>query len=260
MYDFKDKIVLVTGAANGIGHSTAKLFASSGAKVIAIDVDKQIHNLKEEIKADTFLLDVSLEESWKEIYAFIMHKYRQLDILINNAAINFINNEMQDPENMSLETWNMLNKNNLNSVFLGCKFAIMLMKANKLDSAIINVASRSGKVGVPSLAAYAATKASIINYSKSVALYCSSKTYNIRCNAIIPAAILTRMWDHLIENQEDYENIAKTIPLKRLGKPGEVAKSIMFLASENAQFITGTELVIDGGILSGTTSSPSRKK
>lgn len=134
------------------------------------------------------------------------------------------------------------------------------MKNNLEDSAIVNVTSRSGKVGVPTLSAYASSKAAVRNYTKSVALYCARKNYNIRSNAVTPTAILTRMWDHVLKDKQDYDNFSSTIPLKRMGIPNYESASILYLSSNDAQFITGTEIIIYGGILAGSAASPSGKR
>jgi len=261
MKKFQNKIIVVTGGASGIGLSTAELFINAGAKVIIVDVDKLVYEVANKINAIPLCLDISIEKNWQYIQNYIANNFLRLDILVNNAAINCLNNEFkhQDPEHMLLKTWKRIHQNNLDSIFLGCKYGINLMKSNSEYSAIINVASRSGKVGIPTLSAYASSKAAVRNYTKSVALYCAQKNYKIRCNSVTPAAILTKMWDHIIKEQKDYDNISSTIPLKRMGTTLDVAKAILFLSSDDAQFITGTEIIIDGGILAGSAASPSSK-
>ena len=262
MKKFQDKIVLITGGANGIGLSTASLFTSEGAKVIIVDIDKKVYEVADEINVTPLCFDVSVEKNWQNIENYIAKHFARLDILVNNAATHSLQSEFeqQDPEQMLLATWQRIHKINLDSVFLGCKYGISLMKNNLEDSAIVNVASRSGKVGVPTLSAYASSKAAVRNYTKSVALYCAQKNYNIRSNAVTPAAILTRMWDHVLKNKQDHDNFSSTIPLKRMGMPIDVAKAILYLSSNDAQFITGTEIIIDGGILAGSAASPSGQR
>lgn len=262
MPKLKNKVSLITGAANGIGKATASLFAQEGAKVIMVDISKEVYDVANIINAYPLCFDVSIEKNWQKIINYITKHFSSLDIIVNNAATTGLGNNfgLQDPESMSIETWQEIHKINLNSVFLGCKYGISIMKDNKLDSSIINVASRSGIVGVPTLAAYASSKAAVRNYTKSVALYCGWKNYKIRCNAVTPAAILTRMWDHLIKNEKDQESFASKIPLKRMGEPVDVAKAILYLASDDSKFITGTEIIIDGGILAGSTAAPSNQE
>ena len=137
--------------------------------VIVDVIDKQENhkNLNQSVQnsTDYLKLDVSLENSWLEIRHHIQMKYKKLNILINNAGINGLN-EMQDPENMSLDTWNYIHSVNLSSVFLGCKYGISIMNSVQESCSIVNIASRSGLVGVPNLAAYASSKSAIINYTK----------------------------------------------------------------------------------------------
>jgi len=250
----QDKVALITGGAQGIGQGIASLFTQHGATVVIVDViDKQENhkNLNQSLQnsTDYLKLDVSLENSWLEIRHHIQMKYKKLNILINNAGINGLN-EMQDPENMSLDTWNYIHSVNLSSVFLGCKYGISIMNSVQEPCSIVNIASRSGLVGVPNLAAYASSKSAIRNYTKSVALYCAEKSYNIRCNTISPAAIDTHMWDHLRENSEKFKAYTTSLPLKKMGSIEEVAYAALYLASDESSYTTGSEIKVDGGILS----------
>ncbi len=165
---------------------------------------------------------------------------------------------MQDPEQTSLETWHHIHAINLDGVFLGCKYGIQLMK--KQGGSIINLSSRSGLVGIPTAVAYASSKAAVRNHSKSVALYCAEKNYNIRCNSLHSGAILTPLWDSMLSEESNrnqmIEKISRHIPLKRMGNPKDVAYAVLYLASDESSYITGTELTIDGGILAGSAVSP----
>ena len=130
----------------------------------------------------------------------------------------------------------------------------------KQGGSIINLSSRSGLVGIPTAVAYASSKAAVRNHSKSVALYCADKNYRIRCNSLHPAAILTPLWDSMLGEESNrnqmIEEIARNIPLKRMGEPKDVAYAVLYLASDESSYITGTELTIDGGILAGSAASP----
>jgi len=248
------KIALITGGAQGIGRGIAQLFTEQGATVIIVDIIEKKEsstnlNQSSQINHDYLKLDVSLESSWLEICNYIKLKYKKLNILVNNVGINGLN-EIQDPENMSLDTWNHIHAVNLSSVFWGCKYGISIMNSTQEPCSIVNIASRSGLVGVPNLAAYASSKSAIRNYTKSVALYCAEKNYNIRCNTISPAAIDTHMWNHLKENSEKFKAYSSSLPLKRMGSVEEVAYAALYLASDESLYTTGSEIIVDGGILS----------
>ncbi len=259
--------VLVTGASNGIGRAIVDLFLENGAQVIGIDIEP-FKNLDAEKKYSKlfkfFQMDVSKEEEWKKIQQFIQESNSSLDVLINNAGINGIdqNYGLQDPENIDISTWRYLHENNLESVVLSCKYMIKLMKRKEGDASIINVASRSGLIGVPNLIAYASSKASIINLTKSVALYCAEQNYNIRCNVINPGVIETRIWNKMFGSNEDREKskerLLNEIPLKKMGQPIDVAYAALYLASEESKFVTASSILIDGGCTAETAGKPKK--
>lgn len=263
----KNKIALITGGAEGIGESIVRLLVSEGAFVVITDLlDKVGEKLAKSIgeKACYYHLDVTQEHEWKNTAAFIKHRFGKLDILINNAGITGLSPDFgsQDPEHASLESWHHVHAVNLDSVFLGCKYAIPLMK--KGSGAIVNVSSRSGIVGVPEAAAYASSKAAVRNHTKTVALYCAEQGYNIRCNSVLPAAILTPIWEPMLgtdpkDRKETIKKIERAIPLRRMGEPIDVAYAVLYLASDESKYVTGTELIIDGGILAGSIASPKPK-
>ena len=254
------KVALVTGGADGIGAAIVNILAHEGARVIIADINEVMGKQEAERVGGIFMkLDVSSEESWKSVSAEIKKQFGGLNILVNNAGI--MGKGVQDPEYATLESWQMIHKINLDSVFLGCKYGINLMKEQ--DGSIVNMSSRSGIVGVPSEAAYASTKAAIRNHSKSVALYCAQEGYNIRCNSVYPASILTAMWKDLLGTGENYDTnykkFAKDIPMKRFGTAEEVAYAVLYLASDESSYTTGSELSVDGGILAGSATSPSKE-
>lgn len=263
----KDKIVLITGAAKGIGAAAAHLFAKEGATVLLSDIaDKEGQQLANEIgKSAHYLhLDISKELEWQNTMKWIQVTYGKLDILVNNAGVTGFDAAFgpQDPEHCSLESWRRIHEINLDGIFLGCKYAIQLMKLQN-KGAIINLSSRSGMVGIPGAAAYASSKAAIRNHTKTVALYCAQQGYGIRCNSLHPAAILTPLWEPVLGTGEKREAslaaMSKDIPLKRMGTAEEVAYAILYLASDEASFVTGSELTIDGGILAGSAANPIKK-
>ena len=250
-----DKVAIITGGANGIGKAIAKVFIKNGAKVVIVDLDKSYDHNISNLNLDYLCYDVSVEKNWIEIIDYIEKKYQKLNILVNNAGINGFE-YIQDPENMSLRTWDYIHKINLTSVFLGCKYGIKLMKKNNQNCSIVNIASRSGIIGVPNLSAYASSKAAIRNYTKSLALYSAQKGYKIRCNSISSAAIDTRMWDNLKKDKNKFKLFLNSLPLKRMGTVDEVASNVLYLASDESLYTTASDMIIDGGVLSAGVGLP----
>lgn len=260
------KVALVTGAAQRIGKEIAILFAKEGAKIIVTDIDDAagvlvVKDIGE--KAAYFHLDVSKESEWERVISDVIVKFGELNILVNNAGITGFQEGFgpQDPEHASLSSWRSVHSVNSEGVFLGCKLGIQKMKDFK-NGSIINISSRSGLVGIPGAAAYAASKAAVRNHTKTVALYCADKGYQIRCNSIHPAAILTPMWEPMLGSgpvrEKNMAGITSSIPLKRMGIPEDVAYSALFLASDESKYITGIELTVDGGILAGAGAPPKK--
>ncbi|MEO0607479.1 MAG: SDR family oxidoreductase [Pseudomonadota bacterium] len=252
------KTALITGAARGIGAAIAIAFKDEGAEVILTDIDPQAGEaLATSLGSAFHALDVANESDWQALDPEIA----ALDILVNNAGITGFEHgaAAHDPEHASLEDWHHVHRVNLDGTFLGCRFAISKMKANARGS-IINMSSRSGLVGIPGAAAYASSKAAIRNHSKTVALYCAEQGWDIRCNSIHPAAILTPMWEPMLGTGPDRDaNMAAMVaetPARRFGAPEEVAALAVLLGSDEARYITGSELSIDGGILAGSATSP----
>lgn len=254
----QDKSALVTGGARGIGAAIAKAFIAEGAHVIIADIDVEAGKAAAvELGAAFIKLDVASEADWDSLAL----AYPTMDIVVNNAGITGFEESPgpHDPEHANLEEWHRIHAVNLDGTFLGCRYAIRAMRA-KGGGSIINMSSRSGLVGIPGAAAYASSKAAIRNHSKSVALYCAQQRLNIRCNSIHPAAILTPMWEALIGDGPDREArkaamVADT-PLKRFGTTQEVAAIAVLLASDEAAYMTGSEVHLDGGLLAGSSASP----
>ena len=260
----KNKIALVTGAARGIGAGIARAFAAEGALVWVSDLDEQgATALAAELGIGhrARQLDVGDEAQWVATIDEVIAEHGRLDILVNNAGITGFEHGIgpHDPENASLEEWHAVHRVNLDGAFLGCKHAIRAMRPAK-SGAIVNISSRSGLVGIPGAAAYASSKAAVRNHSKSVALWCAQQGLNIRCNSVHPAAILTPIWEAMIGDAPGREaRMAKLVedtPLRRFGTVAEVAALVVFLASDEAPYITGSELDIDGGLLAGSAASP----
>lgn len=258
MQRLKDKTCVITGAARGIGRAIAAHFHDEGAIVIVTDVDETAAAAAAaEIGCQCEKLDVREEADWHRLARIVP----VADVVVNNAGVTGFEKGMvaHDPEHANLADWREVHRTNLDGTFLGCRYAIGAMKQRGTGS-IINISSRSGLVGVPLAAAYASSKAAVRNHSKTVALYCAQQGWKIRCNSIHPAAILTPMWEPLLGSGPDREarmvTLVSDTPLKRFGMPDEVAAIAVTLASDEATYVTGTEVNIDGGLLAGSAASP----
>lgn len=258
------KITLVTGAARGIGLAVAEAFVREGATVLMTDIRDDLGLAESDRLGPAAIfrhLDVREESDWIAAVDELMERRGRLDILVNNAGITGFEEypEAHDPENASLEAWRGVHATNLDGTFLGCKYAIRAMRSSGTGS-IINISSRSGLVGIPAAAAYASSKAAVRNHSKSVALYCASQGLSIRCNSVHPAAILTPIWEPMLGDGPDREKrmaaLVADTPLRRFGRPEEVAEAAVFLASDESTYITGSELNLDGGLLAGSAATP----
>lgn len=258
------KIALVTGAARGIGAAIVRAFVAEGATVWITDIDGEAGAaLANEMggNARCLLLDVGDEAQWESVMAAMLARDGRLDVLVNNAGITGFEDGggPHDPEHASLAEWHRVHRVNLDGTFLGCRYAVRAMRAQG-TGAIINMSSRSGLVGIPDAAAYASSKAAIRNHTKSVALWCAQQGMQVRCNSVHPAAILTGIWEPMLGDGPDREErmaaLTSDTPLKRFGLPEEVAAMTVFLASDEATYVTGSEFDIDGGLLAGSAASP----
>jgi NAD(P)-dependent dehydrogenase (short-subunit alcohol dehydrogenase family) len=253
------KICVVTGAARGIGRAISAAFHEEGAEVVMTDIDVTAGEAAaREIGCRFMSLDVREEWDWTRLEV----ELPQADVVVNNAGITGFDSSApvpHDPEHASLADWRAVHAVNLDGTFLGCRYAIGAMKGKGTGS-IINLSSRSGLVGIPLAAAYASSKAAIRNHTKSVALYCAGQGWAIRCNSIHPGAILTPMWEPMLGEGEQREAalaaLSADTPLKRFGRPDEVAAIAIMLASDEASYVTGAEFNIDGGLLAGSAASP----
>lgn len=250
MARLQDKVALVTGAASnpGLGRAIALLFAREGGKLIITDLEeKGLADCETEVKALGAQVvgcrqDVTSEDDWKEVIDRCTTTYGRLDILVNNAGIAILN----PVATMSLEDYELQMRVNMTSVFLGTRYALPAMQAGGGGS-IVNMSSIAGLVGVPMTGAYAASKGGIRLFSKTVALEHARE--NIRCNSVHPGVIWTSMQQvSLRDNPEGFEAIKESIPVGRMGQPDEVAQCVLFLASDESSYVTGAELVVDGGM------------
>lgn len=247
------KVAVITGAASGLGFSAAKKLLEEGAKVILTDINQNVLetlgdrlNSFSESQYSTYHHDVASEDSWKEVIDQIELEHSGINILVNSAGISL----GADIVSTDFEVWKKVHQVNLDSVFLGCKYAIPLL-AKQDSGSIINISSISGIVAGWNTAAYNSSKAGVRHLTKSVALYCAKKGYNVRCNSVHPAFVNTPILDPLKQafgENEAVRKLARQIPINRIGEPEDVAFAILYLASDESKFMTGTEIVLDGGL------------
>lgn len=245
MNNIKEKVIIVTGAGNGIGREIVKLLCKEGAYVIATDIKyEDVNKCIKEMNNNNIIglkLDVTSENDWVKCIEIIIKKYDKIDVLVNNAGIVGKNLKLHEH---TIEDWNKVIEINLTGPFLGMKHIIPIMMKNKKGS-IINISSVSGMIGLKNRSAYCSSKGGLRLLSKSAAIEYSK--YNIRVNSLHPGYIETQSLKDNIDN-DTLNHLKEITPLARLGTPEEVAKSVLYLASDDSSFITGTELIIDGGI------------
>jgi NAD(P)-dependent dehydrogenase (short-subunit alcohol dehydrogenase family) len=250
------KKALITGAAQGLGAAHAIRLAEEGARVLLTDVNAegaaaQAEAINQAHGAGTAFAmrhDVTSEADWAAAIAAAQDQLGGLSILVNNAGIGVRGNI----ENCTLEDWKRGFSVNVDSVFLGCKLALPLMKDNQPGS-IINISSIAGLIASDTMPGYNASKAAVWMLSKSVALYCAKMGWDIRSNSVHPTFVDTPILDGMAASTGKpkdviMEKLARQIPLKRVGEPNDVANAVLYLASDESRFVTGAELKVDGGI------------
>ncbi len=251
----KGKVAYISGGGTGIGRATAEVFSEQGAKVVVSGL--QLEDLRDCVEAiqskggEVLALqqDVTQEDSWPQVMEKTIETFGRLDIMVNNAGIALMGNV----EDETLEGWRKTQAVNIEGVFLGTQAAIKAMKENGAGS-IINISSIEGLIGEPAVAAYNASKGAVRIFSKSAALHCAQNGYNIRVNTLHPGFIETAMTTTNVVEQFGEEVAAQVmdgvmakVPLGRAGQAREMATSILFLASDDSSYMTGAELVVDGG-------------
>ncbi len=245
---------LVTGAAGGIGLAIARKFRTAGERVIVADIDTDGGPAAAAgIGAEFVALDVTDEGAWREVVAGVTADGAALDVLVNNAGID-LPAEPQDPAGVSLESWQAIMAVNLNGVMLGCREALGVMRPG---AAIVNVSSIAAVVGTPMFAAYGASKAAVMQLTKSIAAHSALNGLGIRCNSVHPGIVETRLvrefWrkleaDGVMTVAAARQMFLEKIPLGEFATADDIADSVAFLASTSARHIIGAHLVVDGGV------------
>lgn len=244
------KVVMVTGAASGLGHAQAALLAREGARVVATDVNEAGGAaLAAALGAPACFLahDVRDEASWQRAIAETLRRFGRLDALVNNAGVVVL----ATIEDTTLEQWRAVQAVNADGVFLGCKHAIPALRAAGGGS-IVNLSSAAALVGTPAFAAYAASKGAVRSLSKTVAVHCSQRGDAIRCNSIHPGGIETPMLQSLGALAANAAPLARELLAKQapgcVGRPEDVAQLVLYLVSDASRLVNGAEIAIDAGL------------
>ena len=263
-FSLQDRIVLVTGSGRGIGAAIGRRLAEAGGMVYLADLElERTKAVAAEIRANggqatALMLDVTQPESWAETINTIQRQSTHLDVLVNNVGITVA----KSIEDTSLEEWRLMMTANLDGPFIGLKAALPLMresaKRTPFGGSIINTCSVSGIVGTPNLAGYTATKGGLRYFSKSAALEFARAGYRLRVNTVHPGLVQGPTADILFQSSVDagqFETIEESAafwtaryPVNRMARPSDIAGGVLFLASDESNYMTGAELIIDGGL------------
>ena len=244
------KVAMITGAASGIGQKTAQLMANKGATVVLTDI-RDVEGEKSAAAigsaASYISLDVTQEVAWKGTIDTVMEAHGHLDILVNNAGIPGAGIKLED---MEMDTWRQCIAICLDGVFLGIKYGIRAMKQGSGGS-IINISSIAGKIGIPTSGNYCAAKGGVKLLTKTAALECANTDPVVRVNSVHPGFIETDLLAGAIQHRGPWfrQYIEDTVPMAKRGETADIAEGIVYLPSDAAKFVTGSELVIDGGFL-----------
>jgi 3(or 17)beta-hydroxysteroid dehydrogenase len=257
--DLSQRVALVTGGASGIGAETCRALAEAGARVVIGDIQRDAGEaLARELGGGGFFikLDVASESEWQSVCDEIIARCGRLDVLVNNAGIGGGKGNIEDT---TLEAWNRTQAVNVEGVFLGCKYSIAAMKRTgpgkpRSFGSIVNISSIAGITGSAGPAAYIASKGAVRLLTKSVALHCAEQGYEIRCNSVHPGGIDTPILEPLYRHfgkEKTQAWLGGMHPLGRMGRPRDIAEAVLYLSSDRSAFVTGAELVVDGGVTSG---------
>ena len=251
------KVALVTGGASGIGRACAERLAAEGAKVVVTDVQDDKGEEVARALGDSLYLrhDVTDEDAWIKVVAAVAERFGRLDVLVNTAGIGLGGSVLE----MSLSDFRKQMAVNVEGVFLGVKHSLPLMRKSGDGGSIVNMSSVAGLKGAASLAGYCASKGAVRLFTKAVALECAQAQDKVRVNSVHPGIIETPIWDSIIGTGGPGANAAPersatldamagmTVPLGMKGLPSDIADGVLWLASAESRYVTGAELVIDGG-------------
>jgi meso-butanediol dehydrogenase/(S,S)-butanediol dehydrogenase/diacetyl reductase len=239
---FSNKVCLVTGAARGIGAAIAAAFGAEGAQVVLTDIlHDELDAQASQLGQTALPLDVADENGWRALAAEVDNRFGRLDVLVNNAGYGW----SRPITEIALEDWRQLMSVNVEGMFLGMKHCIPMI-AKSGGGAIVNLSSMYGTVGESGLSAYCASKGAVKMMSKAAAVECAELGNGIRVNSVHPGFVSTPAVAESL-SIEDIDAMRLRHPMKRLADPLEIARAIVFLASDDASFVTGTELHVDGG-------------
>ena len=251
------KKALVTGAAQGLGEAIARMLVREGAQVVLTDINAEgvaataaSINAEHPGMAFGYAHDVTNERQWADVTAQAVSDMGGLSILVNNAGVG---GPLTFVEQDTAENWQRQFDINLRSIMYGCKHAMTYLRASA-PGAIVNISSLAGLAAAPGMGAYNATKAGVWMYSKTIALEEAKLGSNVRCNSVHPVFIKTAILDPFVDmaggdEAKAHERLMRGIPMRRIGEPDDVAYGVLYLVSDESKFVTGTELVIDGGTL-----------
>jgi 3(or 17)beta-hydroxysteroid dehydrogenase len=251
MSELSEQVAIVTGGASGIGAATAVLLHEAGATVIVADIQEAAGG------AGRFVShDVSSEESWRSLLADVLAREGRLDNMVNNAGVVGGSGTI---ENTTVEAWRRVEAVNSEGVFLGCKYAIEGMRRTgpakpAAKGSIVNVSSIAALIGSAGPTAYSASKGAVRLLSKSVAMHCAERKYDIRCNSVHPGGVDTPIFNPLwqaVGHEQGKALIGAVHPIGHMARPRDLGELILWLASDRSAFVTGAEFVADGGITSG---------
>ena len=256
MNDLRGKKALVTGAARGLGAAIAGKLADEGAQVLLTDINEAgaaeqaaaINARCGEGTAYAVRHDVTSEQDWQAAVDAARDRLGGLSILVNNAGIA----PGGSIESVSYETWKQAFAINVDGVFLGCRLALPLLRENQ-PASIVNMSSISAMIAGPALIAYNASKAAVWMLTKSVALQCAKKGWDIRCNSVHPTFVDTDILENFRldksrPREDTLDKLSAQVPIGRIGEPEEIALGVLYLASDESRYMTGAELKLDGGI------------